>query len=223
MKTFKADDLTLTIPTSWDEVTLDQYTKLYQAMTDDLTVDMVISILSNLSADELRKTTAYDLDYVLAEHIDFIYNEKIVIPEGKPERLTIGGRSISVPDNTMQASATYGQIVDIRHVIQVFQDKGSTPNSLELAEDLLTIFLWPYLTDEPYQDRHHAKRYWNEIKQVNCIDALRLSAFFLSNFSKLQSSGRIKEVKSQKTRRIRPLFRGWLASLTLKFTLPRNS
>ncbi|WP_338876952.1 hypothetical protein WBJ53_14945 [Spirosoma sp. SC4-14] len=221
MKRFKADDLVLDIPTSWNEVTLHQF---YELTKEDAPTDSiyVISTLASLTPDQLRKSKAYDLDSVILEHIQFIYDSSPDLQPGAPTSITIDGKTIVIP-SSIDKDATLGQMTDIKFVIQKRQSDKEPVNSAVMAPVLLTVFLWPYLRNEPYTDWHEAGELWDTVSKMNCIDGLRLSAFFLRNSLSPSPSGKVSEIPNRPTLSSVWQRLGFRASRTSKPTTPQST
>ncbi|GAB3994614.1 hypothetical protein GCM10028807_32600 [Spirosoma daeguense] len=185
MITVRADTLTFSLPESWDEVTLMQGLACFNAKSPR----QLLTILSGLPESDFRTLGAPDIAEVTTSQLGFLSDLSFLSSTTVPESIIIDGKSIRIPKN-IGAETTIGQRWDIEDELSALQTP-ETDSLPVVAQTLLSIYLAPLITGQPYTDIEQAKAVLPHINSLPMPLAMGLSAFFLTGYTSPQPSGRI--------------------------------
>ncbi|QKZ15192.1 hypothetical protein [Spirosoma sp. KUDC1026] len=185
MTRFNADGLRFTLPDSWDEVTLEQAFRL----ADGASVVHALCILSGKTEADFRPLQAPDLAGIVQEHLAFLSQTPDFKALPVPTTLTVSGKTI-VPPTKLGAQTTIGQKWDIDHELESIGTDEET-DLFAVAPALLSIYLSPLITGQPYTDIEEARTVLPALYALPCTELLPLAAFFLSSCQHPMLSGRV--------------------------------
>ncbi|WP_018622090.1 hypothetical protein [Spirosoma luteum] len=190
MLTVRADRLSFTLPSSLDELTFGQSQALSTAEPADLR--QILLILSALPESEFRTQTAtlrrIEIADLINTHLSFIFDLADAADYPLPERVTIGGKVIAIPQK-LGTSATVAQWWDLETKLDELKLPETGAPLHQIAPLLLSIFLCPAIQSEPYADIEQAYAVLPLIDSIPCTQALPIAAFFLSSYERPVSYG----------------------------------
>lgn len=169
-----AKEITVRIATSWDDVSLEQFTALQNidpTLSNEDSYIAAIVALSNLSREEVLNLP-YPEFVKLSTRLQFIAE----LPKERklPPVMTIGGKQYTVTTST--ASMTAAQFLDYKMLM-------ATENlDMRLAR-LCSCFIYPQGCQygEGYDTEEHVKTLW---ENMSAVEAHSLTSFFIAQWRK---------------------------------------
>lgn len=181
----QADNLSFTLPASWDEVTLGQFLAYLNAKNDS----ELLSILSGIAIEELRPQQTPDLSRIVGQ---LAYLQ--TIPDWKtwpaPTRLTVDGKEVKLRSD-LGEMATLGQMWDFEKIYHAMLATDQTPTYLTMVHATLSINLYPEITGEKYTDSQQASTIIPLLDTLPVNDMLPLAAFLFERSVNPPASGKI--------------------------------
>ena len=180
--TIKTDsgDINLFVPISWQEVTVEQYTRLESEGWDGLDLIHLLSMLSGhklRELDNLKDTSILD---VLTQHIGFIATNPPDFNKLRiNKRFTLGGKKIEVPADLELESL--GQKILMSNIMQ--QD-----NMIKQIPNALAIYFQPIYDGSDF-DRKRLPHIVKMINQTPIVLAYPVVAFFFRKLIEYKRSG----------------------------------
>lgn len=183
MQTIVLTGISLYLPTSWDEVTVEQFNRLTSSEGEKLKqLVNIVSIFSGIPYAELFDTeaTAEDMERLEAA-LSFIKE----LPDFKsapvPETITVGDKEIKIPkDITLK---TYGQFQEfqIRILEHAVIDKDGAPRvPINLFPDAAGIYLYPEYSGKKLDTlTDDYKKFCAELELHTMREMYALTDFFL--------------------------------------------
>lgn len=220
MLTVTAPKFRLTFPSSWEEVTLLQFQQLAAAEGNQR------SVLRALCSDpdKLRLLPDETADIQILEQLPFLGTlpENLFTPTYIPE-LKIDGKLLHVPkDINLESLAQRWELDDwIEELMATNDDAQESERQLDMsvcAVPLLSIYLSPLVSGQPFTDIEQAKAITPLVEVLPVTLALPLAAFFLSKKQRQTVSGKLSFSISypEQARKSWPLrwFRSWMPRFT---------
>lgn len=184
----KADGQPLILPGSFDEMKLHQFFTYIEAGDDGAAI---LSALSGVDLATIRQLRTPDLSSLFGSHLAYLTEEVDFTSLPVPSVLFIGEQKVKPPMN-LGSETTFGQKTDIDRAIRTLNDEGKPANFLTLARVLLSTYLLPAISGHRYESQDQCEAILPIINGLPVTDALALSAFFLSSYKQMMSSGRMK-------------------------------
>lgn len=178
-------ELSFTVASDWSEVSLGQYTAYLEAKTE---AD-ILAALSGCSSAELRLSNAIDLSRITT-YLAYLQ----VIPDFQtmpvPDQLLIGDTTVEQLAD-IHRRICIGQMWDIDRIYQSRLKQELPVDFIGMAPTVLSIFLYPLVTKQPYSNDEEARVILPSINQLNLVDALPLANRWWEMWKNPPSSGRI--------------------------------
>ncbi|WP_020597502.1 hypothetical protein [Spirosoma panaciterrae] len=211
-----------TIPTLWEEVTLGQFRQIYSletasaASTDDqqtvrYSIQEVLKILAS-DADALLDVQARE-EVVILSHLSFLNQTPEFLSMPAPKRIA----GVEPPSDL--GSCTLRQKWMVDGLIQDMHEEGESVNYITMAIWLLSIYLYPLLTESKLTERKQLGLVLKQIESLPVTECLPLSAFFLSNYQRSTSTGQVSYSLSYPNRPPRPWLKRWYQNWRLTVSM----
>ncbi len=177
----KLSEIVILFPDSWDEVTLKQFNQLRSLPEEATTIDVLIIL-----ADAPEHLTGLNdplADAEIMKGLGFLASIPDFLALPAPEVVILRGAKVRVPENI--GLETYGQKLAVDELLKEITDTGASINPYTAAIPLISV----YLSERPFVDLEQARALMQEVEKMKATEALALSAFFLTNWQNLTSSG----------------------------------
>lgn len=175
MVTIKVNGKSIDIPSSWDDVTVQQYREMDRC-SHELNSARLLSILAGIDYDILINFDCSQFDEKVLMHLDFMHE----IPDWenlpKPTHLTIGGVQYKVPESIQ--STTWFQ----RTMMKTLAVEGveKSMRMTELIAPALTYMMQPVLDGKVNDKRFEEVQMIMDKLPIK--QAYPLASFFLSTY-----------------------------------------
>lgn len=215
-----ADGLSFTLPAAWHELSLGQFLAL-----SDITTDAdLLGILSGIDTTRLRALRTPDLSHLIATQLNYLTQDPDFDSLPVPTRLTINQTTITPPTN-LGTQTTFGQKVDLDGIIQAMTEAGQPVTGTTTARAMLTIYLYPLVSGQPYDSPQQADSILPLIDALPVTEAIPLAAFFLTSWKQTMPSGRLSwqhrpRPKMPSPGRLRAWWRALIATIRTSLSLP---
>ena len=174
------------LPTSWDEVTFEQESKLYESDADNRPA-MIVSAFTGIDYEVAKNIDAAEFIKNIMPHIAFVNTPRDYFKIPVPNEITVNGKTIQVQQQV--GKLPFGMYSDATLLIESNQDKSM----YSIASKLCSIFLQQQYTavlkgielkdaydgGETY-DKAAAYELELQLNQQNGSVIMPLSGFFLT-------------------------------------------
>jgi len=175
------EDKTYQFPTSWNEVTVDQFFRLRDWDQKDFI--KMLSILSGASYETIFKCKDEDIDVKLLPLMDWL---KKPLTEKDVERfkvMTFDGKQYKIPRDIGQGS--FGQKLSLQNrLIEIMEKTGNTINCLPFA---VAVYMQPIVTGKEFSTEA-ADAFVDEVMKTSISEAWSCGNFFLKKLNVLQNA-----------------------------------
>ena len=224
MMHFKLSEIEFSIPTSWGELTYNQFMKL---KSNDGELLSVISILSGIDKETWEQVKQLDIDAMVLPYLEFI-NEPMPIFI-LPDRIQYKGEYIALPGGI--DINTLGQKISLERERRRIEKENI--EEVEIYPFVASLYLQPIITNTPY-DNDKVEALMSDMRELKINELFPLVNFFLRNYEKLskkslstylthqraKKSGQVLTgLESSESYQRFGLFRRPLAKLLMKFSL----
>lgn len=218
MLTVKAPNIHFTTASDWDEVKLHQFIELDARRTLDeegnafyTFRDMLECFSSDVS--QLHQLGAAE-EAKLIKNLPFLKKRPDFRTLPPPD--TIAG--VRPPDELGACSLL--QKWSVEEVMKEFDEEEKAIDFVSIAPKLLAIYLYPLLTGKLLTQSSQADEIIEQIEELPVTKALPLSAFFLTNWNNLTSTGQTSYVISYPERQEKTSLIRWFRSLRITSSWP---
>lgn len=174
---FKTEEFDFYMPSSYGELTLQQFYDLKKCKDDGVEI---FTILSGIDRSKFELSKDLNIDIKINGYLDFLtkpFSDELFFV---PDFITFSGKKYSVPKPLDQN--TYGQKIALQnYIVDIEKGGGSEIDAYAFA---LALYLQPTITGKHY-DIEEVERLVPEMLQCKLQEAWPLAGFFLSNFEKL--------------------------------------
>lgn len=171
---YKLGELTIHLPSSWDDVTTGQ-------MMDIKTLDgkdffRLLAILSGVDRSKWFdcELSALDLE-LLTSTLEFIQHPLDLAALPMPSAIMFGGKLLEIPEDlnlkTFGQSAVFAQTI--------FDSVARTGDVVEVMDQVLAIYLQPEYTGKLF-DADSLKKYNAMARETRVAEAYPVASFFIS-------------------------------------------
>ncbi|MVM29290.1 hypothetical protein GO755_04540 [Spirosoma sp. HMF4905] len=203
MLTVKTPQVSFTVPTSWEEITLGQFLHLRQQslsvadQTEEsrpipLSIGMLLDILA--SDPKALQTIEAAEEAQLMQHLAYLGQAPDFLSLPVPE--TIAG--VKPPQEL--GLCTLFQKWTVDEFVNELADEELSVNYMTMAVAILSIYLYPLLMKTRLTDRSQLAEITAQIEALPVTEALPLAHFFLTNYRSSTSSGQVTFILSHPNR-----------------------
>lgn len=175
MVNYKLADISFTLPTSYGELTFNQFLKL-KALPDSENFISVLSVISGVDKATWEQCENIDLDQHLYEFISFL-NEPMVGTFILPDRIRIGDKWYDRPEGI--ALNTFGQKIALQNAIVKCEREGK--EEYEVYPYVVALFMQPAVTKKKY-DSDEVDKLVTLIMDCKLNEIFPIATFFLTNY-----------------------------------------
>jgi hypothetical protein len=171
----------ISVPTTWNDLTLDQVIKLSElADTDKRLRIKIIGICTGLEVEKLESITGTEnlnLLNGIEASLQFI-NEKPVFKDFiLPKEIELNKKKVKIPVDLKQEA--YGQKVAIEELLRMAPvSEDGKIDLVNLMPEALSIYLYPLYCGESFKDER-VEDFIPLMKTLNIKDAYPVASFFL--------------------------------------------
>ena len=181
--------MTISIKTSWDDITWKEYEQIEQIINSDIPSDYkaihLISILTNKSTDEIEEIPVTEFRKLVTK-LEFLYTQ----PKKRTHKMeySINGRDYIFTGKVNDISTS--QYIDYRSYIQ--------EDNMDVVK-LFSCFLVP--KNHTYNDGYDIEQVWSDINDMCWLDVDAASFFFKIQYAAYiltSKSSLLKTMKKEK-------------------------
>lgn len=175
MVNYKLGDISFTLPTSYGELTFNQFLKL-KALPDPENFISVLSVLSCVDKTTWEQCDNLDLDQHIYEFISFL-NEPMIGTFILPDRIQIGDKWHDRPEGI--ALNTFGQKIALQNAIAKCEKEGK--EEYEVYPYVVALFMQPVVTKKKY-DSDEVDKLVPLTMDCKLNEIFPIATFFLTNY-----------------------------------------
>lgn len=169
---FKIEGKEYSIPTKWEEVTVEQYLKLLTCDKEDIV--MFLSIVTGVDYDTMYRTRQTDVDEILLPLISFFHTPIDLSKQKMSGKILLQGKQHDIPKDL--GFHSLGQKIEASNVMLAeFKKSGELTGCMV---EVVAMYLQPIVTGKEYSSES-AKELEAELLKCSIIDVYPVAAFFL--------------------------------------------
>jgi hypothetical protein len=174
----------INVPLSWNELTLEQYTRMYSATLNGNDTLAPIAALLSINKQVLESLPEEKLSALLLKNLLWLNTMPLLTAETKPTYLLIGDVLHAVPQSFEQLK--FGQVLLFQSVLSEHTDKETGTLHPKSYTRLLAIVFSAH-NDEPLNDKQ-MDELEAQLNQTPFTEAMPVLNFFLSCWQHLNSA-----------------------------------
>ncbi len=174
----------INVPLSWNELTLEQYTRMYSATLNGNDTLAPIAALLSINKEVLESLPEEKLSGILLKNLLWLNTMPVLTAENKPAYLLIGDVLQAVPQSFEQLK--FGQVLLFQSVLSEHTDKETGTLHPKAYARLLAI-VFSAQNDEPLNDKQ-MDELEAQLNQTPFTEAMPVLNFFLSCWQHLNNA-----------------------------------